>query len=653
VKLPGLNKRAPLYILLALVLLDILLILTGKAAVLSLLLSVGLTGYGFVRGSRAALRRSRLIWRLRNRLMVTYVFIGAVPFLLVLALAYFGAWIVVGQVATYLVRSELNRRAAFLEEPARVLSHTQLRERAAILQQMFPLFREQAPGVEILVTGDKGEAPFRYPADSKMEPLAPEWQDCTGLIYRNGRYYAIALAHEGGTRALILAPLGPKVLESLVPGIGSLNIVNLSENLIARKNDRKAVRVMEGDKDVDFTSGLAGKVPPPYTFLDREFPWANPLEVYAWQKPGKKTQSLLTVNTRASAVLSVVFADKADMELFSISQTSMIGFIGIAILLAIVELVSAVIGISMTGAITGAVHNLYEGTLKIGHGDFSHRIPVKGSDQLADLGHSFNQMTEQLEHLVVVAKEKERMQSELAIASEVQKQLFPRSAPTCRTIELIGACEPARSASGDYYDYMLLPTGNLAVAIGDVAGKGISAALLMASIQSIMRTQLLAGESAQVSTARIVAQLNRQLYASTSPEKYATFFFGVYEEASRELIYTNAGHLSPMILRDGKITELEVTGTVVGLFPASKYEEQRVTLACGDLMVAFTDGITEPENAYGEEFGAERLADTVLRNRTCDTVEIVAKVMEAVKQWSNAPELPDDMTVLIARGLQS
>src|SRR5581483_10287368 len=142
----------------------------------------------------------------------------------------------------------------------------------------------------------------------------------------------------------------------------------------------------------------------------------------------------------------------------------------------------------------------------------------------------------QLENLVEVAKEKERMQSELAIASEVQTQLFPRSAPPMRTVRMTGACPPARMVSGEYYDYLCLPNGTLAMAIGDVAGKGISAALLMAAIQSMMRAQLAAGvpmsaaaggassRRARLWTAAIVGQLNRQLYANTAPEKYATFF---------------------------------------------------------------------------------------------------------------------------------
>src|ERR1700722_12868986 len=237
-------------------------------------------------------------------------------------------------------------------------------------------------------------------------------------------------------------------------------------------------------------------------------------------------------------------------------------------------------------------------------------------------------MAPHVEALVVIAREKERLQSELEIASEVQNQLFPRTAPVMQTMELAGSCQPARMVSGDYYDYLRLPDGNLALAIGDVAGKGISAALLMASIQSIVRTQLAAG---MPSTSSLVAQLNRQLYASTAPEKYATFFFGAYDERSRILTYTNAGHLPPLLLRGGESQLLEVTGTVVGAFPVIHYEEQTVEIRPGDLLIAYTDGITEPENAYGEEFGVERLTETVLRYQNTEPKEIVARIMEAVK----------------------
>jgi phosphoserine phosphatase RsbU/P len=575
------------------------------------------------------------IWRLRNRLYVTWIFIGVVPIVLILALAAIGAYIVTGQVAVYLVSSELDRRAESLAVPARILTQTKPADRAVMTQQMGRFLGVRMPGIQVAVLGDQT---LHYPSNSRLE--APEsWNDYTGYVLKDGLYYSAAIAKTDGSTAIALAPINAEVLKNIVPGIGLLRL--------------------------GASGPFAGAIPAPADGLEKlDFTttWPNQVPVAEWgrlQEPGVKN---LVVTTRPSAVLRTVFSNGIDT-----AQNWTVAFVVLFCVLLLGEMISLVIGISLTRTVTGAVHGLYEGTLRIQKGDFSWRIPVKGSDQLAGLGHSFNDMTEQIENLVVIAKEKERLQSEVEIASEVQNQLFPRSAPDMRTIELIGVCQAARMVSGDYYDYLCLPDGSLALAIGDVAGKGISAALLMASIQSIMRTQLAAGlarsaavgntgvgngqTATHIATSSIVAQLNRQLYASTAPEKYATFFFGVYEEHSRILTYTNAGHLPPLLLRGGESKPLEVTGTVVGAFPMVRYEEQTVEIRAGDLLIAYTDGITEPENAYGEEFGVERLAETALRYQSSEPKEIVAKIMEAVTHWSTASELPDDMTVMIARGL--
>jgi sigma-B regulation protein RsbU (phosphoserine phosphatase) len=199
----------------------------------------------------------------------------------------------------------------------------------------------------------------------------------------------------------------------------------------------------------------------------------------------------------------------------------------------------------------------------------------------------------------------------------------------------------------------------VAFAIGDVAGKGISAALLMASIQSTMRMQLTTGAFSMaaddgaphpLSTAMMVSRLNKLLYANTSAEKYATFYFALYDENTHTLTYTNAGHLQPVLLRKGVPELLEVTGTVVGAFPFSLYEERSIQFASGDLLVAYTDGMIEPENDYGEMFGEQRLTDLLAKNADRESAEIIAHAMEAVMQWSgDAAELSDDMTMLVAR----
>ena len=253
------------------------------------------------------------------------------------------------------------------------------------------------------------------------------------------------------------------------------------------------------------------------------------------------------------------------------------------VIFVIVEIISLVIGIGFARTITGAVHRLYEGTQLVIAGDFSHRIEVTGNDQLAELSQSFNRMTEHLQQLLVVAKEKERLESEIEIAREVQNQLFPREIPQLRTLRIQAVCQPARLVSGDYYDFERVGEGEVALAIADVAGKGISAALLMAALQSSLRVQLQTpvevlaggggGRGSGLSTSRLVSNLNRQLYSMTSAEKYATFCLGIYDEPSSTFTYTNAGHLSPLLIRAsaGQATaeSLDVNGTVVGAFDFS------------------------------------------------------------------------------------
>jgi len=348
-------------------------------------------------------------------------------------------------------------------------------------------------------------------------------------------------------------------------------------------------------------------------------------------------------------VLGIVFGQKADWS--ELAMTALVALVGVFL---IVEMASLWAGIKLTRTITGAVHELYEGTQHVREGDFNYRIPVKGTDQIAELGGSFNTMTENLGRLIVVAKEKERLESELAIARDVQNQLFPKDVPFTKSLELKGVCTPARMVSGDYYDFMALPNDGLAFAIGDVAGKGISAALLMATIQSTMRTQLSTANGSplqHLSAAKMVATLNRQLYATTSPEKYATFYFALYDEALHTLTYTNAGHLAPMLLHGNNLEMLDSTGTVVGAFPVAVYEEKTVTLEQGDVLLAYTDGIVEPENVYGEMFGEDRLKDLLVKYARADSAELIARTMEAVVHWTGEGELQDDMTMVVARRL--
>jgi sigma-B regulation protein RsbU (phosphoserine phosphatase) len=522
-------------VFLALLLIQSAAYLAGRQGALGFPLSI-LFLVVLYRHTRRALER--LVWRVRNRLIVSYVFIAVVPIGLLLLLVGIGLWLLIGQVAVYTVYHEYRQRASTAS----------------------------------------GE--LRKPT--------------------------------------------PELLASLAPQLGEVILVDASSGL-----------VFDGRFQSGSTELRARRIPPAANRLDIQVAGFTPVRV-------EGQAYLLAVFTRPSAVLRNLFGISVEGQ-----EIYVYFFMAVGVLFLLAQIVSVVIGVSITRTLTGAVQNLYEATQRVQQGDLAHRIQVTGNDQLAELSSSFNSMTANLERLIEVEKERERLHSELEIARHVQARLFPKSAPHLRTLAISGMCQPARMVSGDYFDFLPLGDAQVALAIGDVAGKGISAALLMASMQSVLRSQLM--EARSLHPRDLVGVLNRQLYANTTPEKYATFCLGVYDDQTRLFTYTNAGHLPPMLVSDGEAVRLEVTGTVVGAFPTMVYEERQVPLRREDLLVTYTDGITEPENAYGEMFGEQRLVEVLLKYRSEAPEEIIARTMEAVREWSACPEQEDDMTMVVAR----
>ena len=588
----------------------------------------------------------KAIWRLRYRLLVAYLFIAVVPILLIVVLVWLGTYMLTGQVAAYLVTSELERQTADLLLPARGLAWTAPEIRAQHARWLAPAFGARFAGIQIVVRD--GSTAWRYPEDSRIEPPPAGWGDVSGLVRRSARLYLWAHASHASTDVTIMVPARPRTVAQLLPGLGELSF-------------RKTQPGAPPEKLPDDDSSVRSSIPPPESAFDGQVFYAAVIPVALWEVPGKFESDTLFLITRYSAVLHAIFPQKIEWRPGETAASlASVTFLVVGIFFLIVELVSVVIGVRLTRTITAAVHNLYGGTQRVRVGDFSHRVEVRGDDQLADLNGSFNRMTEDLERLIEVAKEKERLQSEIEIAREVQNQLFPRSVPISKTLRLAAACRPARLVSGDYYDYLNLET-QLALAIGDVAGKGISAALLMATVQSTMRTQLRAGSflaaaaggqsvpSPALSTAALVSRLNQQLFAFTPAEKFATFYFALYDDETGLMTYTNAGHPPPILIRDGVPSRLEVTGTVVGAFAFAEYGESSLQLEPGDLLACFTDGVTEPENEFGEMFGEDRLTDLIVKHARSDSEEIIAAVMDSVRHWTGSPELQDDMTLLLAR----
>jgi sigma-B regulation protein RsbU (phosphoserine phosphatase) len=242
--------------------------------------------------------------------------------------------------------------------------------------------------------------------------------------------------------------------------------------------------------------------------------------------------------------------------------------------------------------------------------------------------------------------QREVLSREIEIAREVQQRLFPQILPEVAALEYAGHCRPAQGVGGDYYDFLALTSGRLGIAIGDVSGKGVPAALLMASLQASVRGQSQA-EGGHV--AELMTNVNR-LVCDASPEnRYATFFYGQFDPATRRLIYSNGGHNAPIVLRGTEVLRLECGGPPVGLFRPSRYEQEEIELRPGDVLILFTDGISEAENPAQGEWGEDALIESTRRRIELPPVKIIAHIMEDADAFASGAPQHDDMTLVIAR----
>ena len=645
------------------------------------------------------LLKRKILWRLRNRLIVTYVFIGVIPAVLLVAMALITLYGFAGQFAIFVVTSEINSQLRRMEAVNAAVGN----ELAARLE------RGDNPAAESLAGLRKrdaawrrrrmcawyGDKPLAVDDQSKISPFSlPAFVGGEGLrdITRDddGLYLRVATLLPVGEKTLTVVssePFDKELMGKIAADMGEITIfvsdlpqenksgsphsgtqISISGN--PGKNQPGITINEGGGASAHLRQAFAvGTVPVAIGSMDREVTFPAPLAVLDW-KTGERARigALVQVRTRPSVLYGHLFAALGDF----VRGVEYI-LLGILVFFAIIELVALIIGTRMTRTVTSAVAQLYDATKHVDRGDFSHRIPVKSEDQLAQLSLSFNSMTESIEKLIQEQKEKQRLEGELAIAQEVQAQLFPRQVSELESLEVHGFCRPARTVSGDYYDFLTASSHKLILAVGDISGKGISAALLMATIHSAVRAysveslpqmrepvavgavagagRIMAAwpEGIEVSPGALLGLLNHQLYESTPPEKYATLFLGIYDGRSHRLTYSNGGHLPPILIAgDGSVRRLEAGGTVIGLFDNMTYDEGAVEMHPGEIFLAYSDGVTEPENEFGE-FGEERLIDLVSTHRRAPLLQISQTVTSAVDDWIGDNEQPDDITLVLAR----
>jgi phosphoserine phosphatase RsbU/P len=628
--------------------------------------------------------RRHLLWSLRNKLVITYLLIGLAPVVLFVTLVLISAYVAAGQFSIHLVDSRLQEQ---LSEVSGVNEH-RAEAIAKIIEAGLPPGTRPADLVTELAVSQPRRDTVAYINGAQIDlgqkvgkrPLGlPPWAvelkggHFQGLVLDGSELYLAAIQQrrlQDGRRLSVVSsmPVDAPLVEMLSKGLGRVQL------LIERLGPRQAAGARKGTDQI-----ANGSVPTAVNLADVQVGFLSTLAMTDWDT-GEHDNVPIKVASRPSLLYQQLFGSSIGGVVTDVYR---IGLIVLCVLFALIELLALIMAIRLSRTMTASVADLYEATQKIDRGEFNYRIGVQRSDQLAELSRSFNTMTGSLQRLLEEQKEKERLQNELSIAQEVQANLFPQRITSLEHLELHGICRPARTVSGDYYDFLIFheeahngtprrETG-LGLAIGDISGKGISAALLMATLHSAVRAYRFASEELVYSRSelaglmasrdpngkdcdelfqspgRILALLNRHLYRSTQPEKYATLFLAHYNADNSTLTYSNAGQLPPLVLgHDGSIRRLDRGGTVVGLIDGVHYDEGSFQMKPGDILVAYSDGVTEPENDFGE-FGEERLVEVVNRYRDQPLHVISAQVMQALDAWIGGEEQPDDITLVLAR----
>ncbi|MGH9774479.1 MAG: PP2C family protein-serine/threonine phosphatase [Candidatus Acidiferrales bacterium] len=594
-----------------------------------------------------------LLWSLRNRLIVAYIFIAVVPVVLLIIMVAVSSYLTYLQLGAHLLNDDIQEKITEVSEATESIAE-------AVLNDPFPNAAADPrtllshPSIVALLRAERADVPGMVaeilPDDALLQRIAgPGSVHFAGMVQVKDRLWLRGIAkRQLGVRQIVIsvaAPLSSEILDGLTSELGPVQLTTLR---LARNDlPQPAAFDIEGRRmlPAETITSRRRASRPKARWYDIQVDGASTLEAVALDPDsGAEIQMpvLASFSVRSSQLNHRLFTS---LGAFSDSLVVLLALIGIIFFL--IEGAALVTGVILTRTITHAVDDLYNATGHIRRGDFGHRVRVERRDQLGVLAESFNAMTSSISELIEEQRQRQKLENEISIAREVQEQLFPQRLPTIPGVDVAAICRPARMVSGDYYDFIPLGSSRLGLVIADISGKGISAALLMASLQAALRSQALL--DGQLSTAELVSRLNRHLFYNTSDDRYATLFYSVYDTASHTLSYTNAGHVAPFYILGDQARKLDEGGTVVGLFDDCPYQQGIIHIDPGGVLVAFSDGLTEPENVYGEEFGTDRLVQEALRHRDRPPKVLAENVLDAVEQWAGTQEQADDMTVIVAR----
>jgi serine phosphatase RsbU (regulator of sigma subunit) len=648
------------------------------------------------------LARRRLLWRVRRKLILSFIFVGLVPALLIIVFFALCGVLLFSSISSYVVETRLRglaEQAQFLAkttaiELARAGARADLVERLerkqAAVESRFPeaslalvpvsrTCASDAPGVPVardlqapvaVGTWPHLDAPTSVPdwvGCGGFSGLMAYWVDPPASAAESGAPQAPRtgdgdrLADTGGhVRLFVRAVAFPS---SPAPPYAVVLDVPLNELAALRLREEtgislRGVTLMSGTATLPMPGRSrtrpAERPPPDTTARSALQPtWVVFLEFTDWVtgRTGTATLSIVLNVGEIYARLSPRVGNRG----LTFGQLLVAIIVLVGVLFLIIQFVALLMGLALARSITGSVHELFVGTERVRQGDFSHRIAVLAKDQLGELADSFNSMTSHLSSLLAEMAEKKRLEEELRIARRIQMSLLPQNPPVeFPGVSLTAVCQPAREVGGDYYDFLPLEGNRLGLLIADVAGKGTSAALYMAELKGLMLSLTLVHRSPR----DLLVSANRIISAHLDSRSFITMTYAVLDLDARTMTWARAGH-TPLIhlpQRGDRVAHILVPdGMVLGLridngerFEAA-LEEVTIPLTGGDLFMFFTDGLSEQMNHAEDLFGEPRLGTIIEQHGTLPCDELRERILREVHAFADGAPQHDDMTFILLR----
>jgi sigma-B regulation protein RsbU (phosphoserine phosphatase) len=633
-----------------------------------------------------------LLWRVRRKLILSYVFVGVLPALLVITFFLLAGLILAFNVSSYLVQSRVRN----LTDQARFLAQTVAIEVqragsadavAEVLERRQSSTETRYPFVSIAVVPVSGLTCKVAPAQAARLPRSlpaplpvaagawghlappaslPKWVGCdgfSGLVAYNAAPSASRSDQPAQTRLVMRAVALPEV-----PNPTWAVVLDLPMSTTIEQRIQQETGISMGE----ITAFLARGVQPvaghpveerPAEHEDgpalslRQARWVVFLDHVDWDTGEPESASVaILINTleiydRISVVSPVGFGQMNFGQLLLLVLALLGG------LFLIIQSVALVIGFVLARQITGAVHDLFTGTQHVRAGDFGHQIPVRARDQLGELAESFNLMTGEVTTLLGEMAEKGRLEQEMFAAREIQQKLLPTGPLKVTGLVVSAFCEPAREVAGDYYDFLPITDSMLGLLIADVAGKGLAAGLYMAQLKVIVQSLSRLHHEPK----EFLSAVNKVVSANLDGKSFITMTYGVIDVERQEMTFARAGHCplihvpanqpagmrkARMLVPDGLVVGLQIDD---GTMFDSLLQEQTISLAPGDLVVWFTDGISETMNEAFDCFGEERLAQVVEQYAHLPFDQLRSYILAELRAFAGAADQHDDMTMILMK----